>query len=143
MLFGVIMLPPRAMDCLLNTTVPGIRNNFCSYLSGEPKRIPKPSLWTIAIALNCFPEFEVRLLLKTPHTLDTGLGRVELGGTGKPSPRELALIVSESVMQVVKGEEEPLVLPSWDDKTQFLTNTRMTGPARYPQRSTVVLSPLG
>lgn len=72
------MLPPKAMDYLIKTTVPSMRNIFSSFWSGKPKRIPKLSMWTTAIALNSLPEFECKtLLLKTPHTLDTDLERLE------------------------------------------------------------------
>lgn len=47
-----------------------------------------------------------KLLLKTPHTLDTGLGKTELKLTWKPS---LALTVAEGITSAVKGEEQPEV----------------------------------
>lgn len=53
------------------------------------------------------------LLLKIPHSSDTGLGGIEQELTWSPLPQGLALIVSEDAMQAVKREEQPRVLCSY------------------------------
>lgn len=50
------------------------------------------------------------LLLKMPHTLDTGLGGFKTKLTWKPPPYRLSHIVSEGSMKAAKREEQ-LVVP--------------------------------
>lgn len=53
------------------------------------------------------------LLLKIPHSSDTGLGEIKQELTWYPLPQGLALIVSEDAMQAAKREEQPRVVPSY------------------------------
>lgn len=63
------------------------------------------TLQTTAIAFGCLPELECKtLLLKTLHTLDTGLRGTELQPSWKPPPGELALTESEGVRQLWRGK---------------------------------------
>lgn len=73
------------------------------------------------------------LFLKTPHTSDTSIGGIQLELTWKPPTWGLALIVSNSVIQALKGEKKSTVLPRW----KVYKPQKIKSMAIYPHRTIV------
>ena len=69
---------PRAINCLKRIPVPGIGDFLKrSWVGGA--QASSPDNIGFAMAFACLPELEGKaLLLKTGHSLETGLGEVEL-----------------------------------------------------------------
>lgn len=80
---------------------------------GQGKAEYPQTMQAISIVLDCFLEFVPKtLLLKTPHSSDTGVWGIEVQMIWKRSPWALALIVLEGALQAVKGEKQCIVLSS-------------------------------
>lgn len=74
-------------------------------------RANSKTMYNVAVALGCLPEFEGQsLLLKTSHTSNIRFGGMNLSLMYKPPLCRLAFMVQEGTMIAGKGGKQPIIL---------------------------------
>lgn len=93
MLHGMTTPTPKVTDDLPNIIAPAWETS----LWVGSKRLPEHYRWVHCPC--CLPKLDKTLLLKTSHSLNIGLGVIDLELTWKPPPWGLMIMVLENVVQ--------------------------------------------